>query len=75
MRRAILPIFRRDGEWYIDCSELSGDDCPEWGPYATKDDAEDDRRPSFIRRIEEMRKENAKARRKVKRAEKCEKPT
>lgn len=72
MKRAILPLFRRDGEWWIDSSELSPD-CPEWGPYPSKEEANDDRRPSFIERIVEARKVNAKERAKERR--KCQKPT
>ena len=73
MSRTILPLFKRDGEWFIDSSELQGDDCPEWGPYATKEQADEDRRPSFIARIQEMRKEKAKERAREKR--KCSKQT
>lgn len=65
MNPPILPLFKRDGEWFIDSSELSPD-CPEWGPYPTKVEANEDRRPSFIRRVREIRKQKAKEARRVK---------
>ena len=52
----ILPLFLKDDGWYIDSSELSPD-CPEWGPYGTKAEANEDRRPSFRRRVREIRRQ------------------
>jgi hypothetical protein len=53
--KPILPLFVGADGWYIDASELSPD-CPEWGPYGTKAEANEDRRPSFRKRVRELRK-------------------
>ena len=55
----ILPLVHDSEGWHIDASELTPD-CPLWGPYSTKIEANEDRRPSFVRRVRELRKKRAK---------------
>lgn len=55
MPKPIAPLFKRGTEWFIDTSELLGEGCPEYGPYATKHEAEDDRGP-VVTKIQARRK-------------------
>jgi hypothetical protein len=57
--KEILPLVRNEEGWHIDASELTPD-CPLWGPYETKAEANEDRRPSFRRRVRELRRKRAK---------------
>ena len=60
----IMPLVRVDGEWWIDASELCEDE-PIWGPYSTKAEANEDRRPSFVRRVREQRRALTRKRKSV----------
>ena len=53
--RTIAPIFKRDGAYWIDTHELLGDSCAEYGPYSTRDEADEDRGP-VVNRIQARRK-------------------
>lgn len=55
MAKPIAPLFKRGKEWFIDTSELLGDGCLEYGPYATRADAEDDR-PPVVAKIQARRR-------------------
>ena len=51
----ILPLVRNSEGWHIDASELTPD-CPLWGPYSTKVEANEDRRPTFRKRVRDLRR-------------------
>jgi len=55
----IMPLVQDEEGWHIDASELTPD-CPLWGPYSTKAEANEDRRPSFVKRVRAARKQRAK---------------
>jgi hypothetical protein len=57
--KKIMPLVRNEEGWHIDASELTPD-CPLWGPYSTKIEANEDRRPSFVARVRAARKQRAK---------------
>ena len=57
--KKVMPLIRNEEGWHIDASELTPD-CPLWGPYDTKIEANEDRRPSFVARVRAARKQRAK---------------
>jgi len=56
----ILPLVELDDGWWIDASELTPD-VPQWGPYDTKSEANEDRR-SFVEGVREERRQRQKKR-------------